>query len=731
VAIDREETLKKAEKLLRQGRLDAAIAEYQRVVDEYPRDWNTSNTLGDCFYRAHQVDRAVEQYNRIADHFAQEGFFPKAAALYKKSLKIKPDDEHALQRAADIAIRQGTLAEAKQYLAALAERRRLLGDAHGAADVLLKLGALDPDDLEARLSAARAVAAAGDAARVAGEFRTIAEALSERNQPERALDVLVEASRVLPGDAAIRTALVARYAARGEFDAAREFATAPSEFLALADALDARGRRAEALEMVERAQSIAPAERAIAERLVRGHVALGAPERARAYLDALGEIGESDLLRIAAELRADAGQLDASRGLFARLLAREPHLALDVAQRGAALAAASAEAALVHVESAAETLLLHGDFAGAAGAYEAYLRHQPHHVAASLRLVEICVDGELAALVSAQAALTDAYLAAGRGAEARAVAEDLVASHPADAAHVDRLRQALVLTGEPDVDAAIAERLAAAGSMEATEDLGSDLSDEPEPAATAAKEADPSSTHAPGTDPNARPAPVDAPPGDAAAPPRAARSASRDPFGLGPIAIDLGDILGEELEPAADGSDPEAAEIDLSDALAGLKGVPAGAKLPPERSAPETLEAVFGDFREEVARQTRADAAEQHYKVGLTYEEMGMVPEAMKELEIAVRAPRLRFEAASRLARLALKRGTPLEAIEWFERAAEAPAPTADAGRMLLYELGDTLEAGGEAARALAVFLELQADAGEFRDVARRVERLTRAQAGG
>ena len=40
---DREETLKKAEKLLRQGRLDGAIAEYVRVVEEHPRDWATAS----------------------------------------------------------------------------------------------------------------------------------------------------------------------------------------------------------------------------------------------------------------------------------------------------------------------------------------------------------------------------------------------------------------------------------------------------------------------------------------------------------------------------------------------------------------------------------------------------------------------------------------------------------------------------------------------------------------
>jgi hypothetical protein len=40
------------------------------------------------------------------------------------------------------------------------------------------------------------------------------------------------------------------------------------------------------------------------------------------------------------------------------------------------------------------------------------------------------------------------------------------------------------------------------------------------------------------------------------------------------------------------------------------------------------------------------------------------------------------------------------------------------------------LERAGESARALAVFLELRIDAGEYRDVAARIGRLSRAQSG-
>ena len=49
VAIDRAVALRQAEKLVRQGKLDQAIAEYFTVVEDQPRDWNTANLLGDLW----------------------------------------------------------------------------------------------------------------------------------------------------------------------------------------------------------------------------------------------------------------------------------------------------------------------------------------------------------------------------------------------------------------------------------------------------------------------------------------------------------------------------------------------------------------------------------------------------------------------------------------------------------------------------------------------------------
>ena len=104
--------------------------------------------------------------------------------------------------------------------------------------------------------------------------------------------------------------------------------------------------------------------------------------------------------------------------------------------------------------------------------------------------------------------------------------------------------------------------------------------------------------------------------------------------------------------------------------------------------------------------------------------------EGLGALEAAARSPRYRFEAGSMLARLYRDRGEVARAIEWFERAAEAPANSIDAGRELLYDLGVVLQQAGERERALAVFLELDAEAPGYHDVPDRVADLSR-QTGG
>jgi ribonuclease HII len=156
-----------------------------------------------------------------------------------------------------------------------------------------------------------------------------------------------------------------------------------------------------------------------------------------------------------------------------------------------------------------------------------------------------------------------------------------------------------------------------------------------------------------------------------------------------------------------------------------------GATAPEAESPVLSLEEVFAQFRDEVTRRATGGGAEAELARGVALRAAGQLDQCIPALQVAARAPRLRFTAASELGRVYRERGSVQEAIEWFERAAEAPPSTADDGHRLLYELAETLESAGEAARALAVYLELRTEAGSYRDVAARIDRLANARAQG
>ena len=156
MAFDRALTLRNAEKLIRQGKVDAAIAEFVRIVEDQPQDWAAKNTLGDLYSRAGQTDKAVQQFAEIANNLSDEGATAKAAALYKKILKLKPDHEHSLLQLADVLGMQRLYADARAHLNTLIELRKGKGDTRGALQAKIRLGSLDPEDYDGRMQAVSA-----------------------------------------------------------------------------------------------------------------------------------------------------------------------------------------------------------------------------------------------------------------------------------------------------------------------------------------------------------------------------------------------------------------------------------------------------------------------------------------------------------------------------------------------------------------------------------------------
>ncbi len=729
MAIDRAAVLRNAEKLIRQGKLEAAISEYARVVEESPEDWSTANLLGDLYARAGQTDKAVERFIDIAAHLADEGALSKAAAVYKKILKLKPDHEHVLVQLADLLASQGLYADARVHLTAVVELRRRRGDVRGTALARVRLGSLDPEDLDARRVAASARVEIGDTRTAVRELKEIASALAGRGRTADAIESLREAARLDSGDEEAAAELVALLVASGDFDGARASAATPADMIRIADALEVAGRSGDAIAILRDASGLDPANVGVIGRLARALVSRGEIAAAAECLPPDEGLEDRDLLMLAAEIRARSGAGDEAIAIAARVLDRDPSARDAVASLGCALAGDNAEIAYRVVQLAADLAIRDDQWGAAVDRLRDFITRVPTHVPALLRLVEITVDGGLpGALGPAQAQLADAYIAAGAANEARFIAEDLVTREPWVVEYVDRARRALALAGEADPDARIAELLSEESPFSA-DALSGTPAPPTEPTAFTAPVAAPRAVAAAQTDVPAiiEPPPAARPPAAAPAPSRTEprRSIGRAPAGhfeLDAADLDLESILRELEGPASKPATSEPLEVDLSSVLGDISnGAPVAAA-----AARADLNRVFAALRDRAERSASAETAAAEYRRAEALHAEGDVEGAMAALKVAAKDPSMRFGAASRLGRMYLDLELVPQAIEWLERAAQAPAPAPDQGYDLLYDLADALEREGESARALAVLLELDIEAGAFRDVAARIERLRR-----
>ena len=125
-----------------------------RSSTRIPDDIATASALGDLYGRAGKAPQAVAQFMRLGDHFLKEGVQAKAAASYRKVLKLDPAHEGALLQLVEACAQQGQLADAKTHLQAAIEKRKARGDQDGADTLAIRLAELDPNDFEARLQAA-------------------------------------------------------------------------------------------------------------------------------------------------------------------------------------------------------------------------------------------------------------------------------------------------------------------------------------------------------------------------------------------------------------------------------------------------------------------------------------------------------------------------------------------------------------------------------------------------
>ena len=699
MGINRNKVLDAARKHQSRGQYDKAIAQYKKLVDADKRDVRSLLKIGDLYVRKGDRGSAIETYQGVADHYAQQGFFLKAIAVYKQILKLDPSRLEAQVHLGEMYEQLQLISDAMTVFEDVSNGFMRAGDTDEALRMLGKMVELDPEHIPVRIKYAEALSRAGRTQEAADEFEQGAQLLKDQGRLD---DYIKVAERLLyhrSNDVRIAKQLAETYIERR--DPKRGLAKLQICFKADPRDVSTLSLLAEAFLMLQQTDKAISVYREVA----RIHREAHRPQERMSALGRILDLDPNDKEALAALNRTAAAsgqhlmppsaaqpQPQAPASVSAAELGpRELSAPSELSYGSMSSPSLSGPSGILYMEEEVEEAgTLSGSIPAASDeAYEVEETYEVEELYASeppaprpptgggARVVPfrtlrpISYDDFLSIpLVSTQVApaaaaiapslmeqtleLADSYLVEGLFTQARAIVSELQLTMPDHPLVLDKAREI--------------EELAAASSgvSAVAQPLRPGLSSMP-----AAVPSDPPELEM-----------------------------EYEELAPGDEGFDFAEKLAEELA--------EVAEI-----------APMG-----EGAEMIDVETVFEQFKIGVAEQVSEDDSETHFDLGIAYKEMGLLPDARREFQVAMSDPRRRCLCWTMIGMIYMEEGQPRDAIEAFQSGLESPAQTPAETVGLHYELGLACETAGLSDQARLHYELVFRREPEFREVGQRLQRL-------
>ena len=370
LGFNKAKVLSAAEKYVQQGKLQNAIAEYEKILKHDPKDLTVLNTVGDLYARLGQVEEACNCFKSVGDAYAQQGFTVKAIAMYKKLTKLKSSLEGVLKlaelytqqglfndarqqylqvaeeflrngqleqavrifqktlemdpenvamkvRLAEVYVRLNKKNEAWQIFSSAAEQLRSRGQLAPAEDILQRMLTLDPNNAQALLLRGRNALEAGDNAGAIAYLQKVPDLDSKPDAQKLLFQAYIAAERLTEAGA-LATRLLSTH---NDIEALSSFVPALMKNGLYQDALQIYYQYADQLMAVDKIKSLENLHTII------GHVR-EEPEALERLLELLERAGEtthtSEVIELLAHASVNKGNFEKARGLYQQLTAMEP-----------------------------------------------------------------------------------------------------------------------------------------------------------------------------------------------------------------------------------------------------------------------------------------------------------------------------------------------------------------------------------------------------------------------
>jgi tetratricopeptide (TPR) repeat protein len=693
LSINRNKVLDAARKYQARGQYDKAIAQYQKLVDADKRDVRSLLKIGDLYVRKGDRSQAIETYEKVAGHYAQQGFFLKAIAVYKQILKLDPSRLDAQVHLGEMYEQLQLISDAMSVFEDVANGFMRAGDTDMALEMLGKMVDLDPEHIPVRIKYAEALSRAGRTQPAADEFeqgafllrdqgrlddyikvaerllyhrgndvrvaKELAETYIARRDPKRALAKLQICFKADPRDVSTLSLLAEAFLMLSQTD------KAVSVYREIARIHREAHRPQERMSALRRILELNPNDKEAQKALQKTASASGQhfvppgsgyqeapPQPTGSVSVSMSGLGATSGVSTSSQLSSPSGLSGASGIMYLEEELEEEDSLGMVPSMSAPSTDAGDSAPLSPPSSGGRVIPL------PTLAPMTYAQFQ------ALPLVNTSVRPMSAAiaprLMERTLELADAYLVEGLFDQARAVVGELLITLPNHALVVEKAREIEELADASSGVSVVAQPILS--SLPAAEPVASVLND----------------------------------------------------------TLDDGpdyELEYEELEPGDEGFDfAEKLAEELAE-VAEIVPVDEGAQM-------IDVETVFEEFKRGVAEQVDDDDSDTHFDLGIAYKEMGLHPDARREFQVAMSDPRRRCLCWTMIGLIYLEEGQPRDAIEAFQSGLESPEKTTTETVGLHYELALACEVGGLPDQArLHYDYVFQREPG-YREVGQRLQRL-------
>ena len=214
-------SFKVAQTFAKQGDIDQAITEYEKLIQVEPQNLQICYELVDLYARRGLISKVTDQYLKIADIYLGDTSLDQGIDICYKIIRLDPESIKAREKLIEIYNHMDNKDDVREQCFALSRICSMQGQSEKALEFLQKGIEVDPDNLDARLELAIMNVKQGHIKEGIAQYKEVAMAFWEKGELLKASETYKRVTVLQPDDTETHLNLGTLYRELGQLEDAK------------------------------------------------------------------------------------------------------------------------------------------------------------------------------------------------------------------------------------------------------------------------------------------------------------------------------------------------------------------------------------------------------------------------------------------------------------------------------------------------------------------------------